>query len=425
VTASPAQINLPRAYQDRELDIVIMFIGASHGGYEARIVLSQPDGEIANFTLRGTLARTPTVIREVLFISAISPPRAALRSAEAAPRVGPSVGDIAPLDAAAYVVFYGTNRRRADPGNISKGYSADRASSIDYGTCTVLVPKSHKIGSTGSPWWKRLITHADDRLRVIDIRHTSAEDHWRQMQERQAVLAKSDRDAVLFIHGYNVSFEQASLRAAQIGFDLSIKGPMAFFSWPSQGSLKGYLADAATIEASEGAITDYLSDFATRTAAERVHVIAHSMGNRGALRAVNRIAEKAHNQTGIPFSQFILAAADVDADTFRSLCSAYRRVARRTTLYVSERDRAVEASQWLHEFPRAGLAPPVFVAPGIDTINVTNADLTMLGHGYVAEARGVLQDMHDLIRHGAPPGDRFGMREALTPAGEKYWLISA
>jgi hypothetical protein len=30
--------------------------------------------------------------------------------------------------------------------------------------------------------------------------------------------------------------------------------------------------------------------------------------------------------------------------------------------------------------------PPTLVVPGIDTINVTNVDLTMLGHGYIAEA---------------------------------------
>ncbi len=47
--------------------------------------------------------------------------------------------------------------------------------------------------------------------------------------------------------------------------------------------------------------------------------------------------------------------------------------------------------------------PPTLVLPGIDTINVTNVDLTMLGHGYVAEARDVLTDMHALITRGAPP----------------------
>jgi len=89
-------------------------------------------------------------------------------------------------------------------------------------------------------------------------------------------------------------------------------------------------------------------------------------------------------RTGKPFGQIILAAADVDADVFRQLCAAYAEVASRTTLYVSKRDRAVEASRWLHHFARAGVMPPTLVVPGIDTINVTNVDLTMLGHGYIA-----------------------------------------
>lgn len=101
------------------------------------------------------------------------------------------------------------------------------------------------------------------------------------------------------------------------------------------------------------------------------------------------------------------------------------QVARRTTLYVSKRDLAVEASRWLHDYPRAGLLPPVMVCDRIDTINVTNADLTMLGHGYIADARDGLHDMHDLLMHNAPPGKRFGLREMRNEDGKPFWLIGA
>jgi esterase/lipase superfamily enzyme len=234
-----------------------------------------------------------------------------------------------------------------------------------------------------------------------------------------------DRDAVIFVHGYNVSFADAALRAAQIGFDLSIRGAMTFFSWPSQGATSGYMADEATIEASEAAITEFMVDVATRSNARAVHVIAHSMGNRAVLRAVNRIAADAERQSRVLFDQIILAAADVDADSFRQLCVAYGRVSKRATLYVSAKDLAVEASGWLHQFPRVGLIPPICVIPGIDTVNVTNVDLSMLGHGYVAAARDVLHDMHDLITHGTAPDRRFGLREAVTMAGERFWIIGA
>jgi esterase/lipase superfamily enzyme len=331
----------------------------------------------------------------------------------------------AQADKAEYVVWYGTNRRPNNPGDADKGYSAKRDDVLHYGSCRVFIPKSHKIGSMGSPWWKRLLTMTDDRLRLLATDELQQSAYWTGIAAQLAAIDADERCALVFVHGYNVSFQDAALRAAQIGFDLSVKGAMAFFGWPSQGSTSGYPADEATIEASEGVIADFMTDFAERSGAAAVHIIAHSMGNRGVLRAVNRIAAKAQRRSGKPFGQVILAAADVDADVFRQLSAAYADVASRTTLYVSKRDLAVEASRWLHNFPRAGLMPPTLVLPGIDTINVTNVDLTMLGHGYVADARDVLIDMHALITQGAPPDKRFGLREAKNEEGERYWLIGA
>jgi esterase/lipase superfamily enzyme len=340
--------------------------------------------------------------------------------------ISPRVSD-APSNAekAEYVVWYGTNRRPHDPSDISKGYSSVRDTAMHYGSCRVFVPESHKIGSIGSPWWKRLLTMTDDRLRLLAITEVKQSAYWSEVAAHLADIEANERNALIFIHGYNVSFENAALRSAQIGLDLSIKGAMAFFSWPSHGSLRGYPADAATIEASEGVIEDFMTEFADRSGANAVHVIAHSMGNRGVLRAVNEIARKAERRSGKPFAQIMLAAADVDADTFRRLSAAYVEVASRTTLYVSTRDLAVGASHWLYSSPRAGLMPPTLVLPEIDTINVTNVDLTMLGHGYIASARGVLEDMHALIKHGEPPDKRFGLRATRNEQGERFWLIGA
>lgn len=124
-------------------------------------------------------------------------------------------------------------------------------------------------------------------------------------------------------------------------------------------------------------------------------------------------------------SVFSTNRIDVDARKFQELCGAYRQLAERTPLYVSTRDAAVAASCWLHGFPRVGSMPPVTTAPGIDTVNAVNADLSLLGHGYVAEARDLISDMHALIRHGAAPAQRFGLHPVATPAGEPYWLIGA
>ncbi len=322
-----------------------------------------------------------------------------------------------------YTVWFGTNRKPVDPEKIELGFSASRDTKIHHGFCRVFIPHSHKIGSTGSSWWERYWTGMDDRLKILQIDELVPSSYWKAVSAALAAVKPDERDGVIFVHGYNVSFNNAAARAAQIGFDLSVKGAMAFFSWPSRGATKSYVADEATIESSEPYIAEFIQNFVQRSGAKRVHIIAHSMGNRGVLRAINRIAEQTRRRTGVKLDQIILAAADVDADTFRNLCAAYRRVSKRTTLYVSTKDLAVEASRWLHNFARAGLMPPIMIAPGIDTINVTNADLTMLGHGYVADGRGVLEDMHQLLVHGAPPNRRFALRQSQTVSGEAYWTI--
>ena len=321
-----------------------------------------------------------------------------------------------------YTVWFGTNREPVYKSRRLTGFSSDRSETVHYGSCRVAIPESHTIGSIGSSWWKRLITRKDDRLKLLTLTTLAEAAYWNAIAGQLRAREPDERDAVVFVHGYNVSFHEAALRAAQLGFDLGVSGVMAFYSWPSKGTLQGYPADEATIEASEGFISDFLTHMAERSKARRVHIIAHSMGNRGVLRAIDRIATAAAQRTHTPFDQIILAAADVDQDTFKRLSVAYQRVARRTTMYVCSKDRAVEASHWLHDFPRAGLAPPVLVVPGIDTINVSNLDLTLLGHGYVAEARELLTDIHALLRDGTPPARRFGLRKMTSPAGD-YWTV--
>jgi esterase/lipase superfamily enzyme len=321
-----------------------------------------------------------------------------------------------------YRVWYGTTRRRADANDLSQGYSAERDTVTHYGYCDVFVPESHKIGSVGSRWWKRLLSRTDDRLELRTLRQSTRAEHFATIRRHLNKVVIAERDAVVFVHGYNVSFHGAALRAAQIGFDLGIKGAMAFFSWPSKGTILGYAADEASVEASEEPLVQYLTDFATLTGAQHVHVIAHSMGNRAVLRAAHHIASDVSARTGVRFGHFVLAAPDVDTEVFRRLATVYAQVGRGATVYVSGRDRAVELSQWLHSFPRVGFAPPLTIVDGVETVHVMNADLTLLGHGYVAEARDVLVDIHAVLRGHVEAAKRFGLRQAFD--GERaYWQI--
>jgi esterase/lipase superfamily enzyme len=328
-----------------------------------------------------------------------------------------------PPDGEVFPVWFGTNRKPHPHGN---GFSGHRHSRLTHGRVEVYVPEAHRFGETGTAFWKKLLRFdlRDDRLRVQHIEPQGRNAFFSEIQDAAEAARESGETphALFFLHGFNVTFEDAAIRAAQIGFDLKAPGPTAFFSWPSRGSVTAYPADEASIEGSEQAITDFLVDFTQNCGAGKVHLIAHSMGNRGLLRALQRIAANAETRSKVKFGQVFLAAPDVDRDLFLNLARLYPEHAERTTLYASNVDLAVHLSAKLHSAPRAGYYAPYTVAPGVDTVVVPDFDIDLLGHSYFAQAEALLHDMYDLIRHGAPPAQR----QRISPSvdeGSSFWKL--
>ncbi len=314
-------------------------------------------------------------------------------------------------DDVVYPVWYGTNRKPADDGST---FTSERSQRVTRGRVEVFIPESHRFGETGSSFWQRLkrFQLRDDRLKVQSVTPLEQQSFIAEINAamQDARDANDVPHGLVFLHGYNNSFEDAAIRAAQIGFDLKVTGATAFFSWPSKNSLRAYAADESTIEASEAAITQFLVDFSNDCNAEQIHVIAHSMGNRGLLRSLQRIAGNAETRGKVRFGQVFLAAPDVDRDLFTDLAHLYPEHAERTTLYASNGDLAVHMSAKLHAAPRAGYFEPYTVVGGIDTIAVPDFDVDMLGHSYFAQAEALLSDMADLISLNRDPEKRRRIR---------------
>jgi esterase/lipase superfamily enzyme len=322
-----------------------------------------------------------------------------------------------------FPVWFGTNRKPTPDG---KGFTGERHDRVTRGRAEVFIPEAHKFGETGSSFWTKLqrFDLRDDTLRLQRVTPQDRDAWLGELQQamRDAQASGDTPHAVFFLHGFNVSFEDAAIRAAQIGCDLKVPGATAFFSWPSRGNVAAYPADEATIEASERAITDFLVDFATNCGAEKVHVIAHSMGNRGLLRALQRIAANAETRGKVKFGQIFLAAPDVDRDLFLDLARLYPEHSERTTLYASGADLPVHLSAKLHDAPRVGYFTPYSVAPGVDTVAVPDFDLDLLGHSYFAQAAALLHDIRDLMLHGQAPA----RRQRITPGvheGVSFWKL--
>lgn len=332
-----------------------------------------------------------------------------------------------------YPLWFGTNRQPIDRSDLSKGFSGDLDDQIHYGRYDAIVSRYHQIASTGSSFRAEFTAKIDCQIQRAglvfgrneqrnSLRQMAAEDFWANVQATLAQKNERERMALVFIHGHNVSFDAAAHCAAQIGCDLGIPGMTAFYSWPSKARLVDYTADEQSIQASENQLVEFLTNFVAQSHADRVHIIAHSMGNRGLLRSLQRIATQFQGQNQLPFGQIFLAAPDEDPNVLRDLAPTFETIAERTTLYLSDPTKAHVTSEWIHhQNPRVGLLSPMTL-PGIDTVNVGNTDLSLFGHGYFSADRDVLADMNELLYANTSPERRFGL-QTVTTASDRYWMI--
>jgi esterase/lipase superfamily enzyme len=230
----------------------------------------------------------------------------------------------------------------------------------------------------------------------------------------------SRREAFIFIHGYNVAFEDAARRTGQMAYDLGFDGTPIFYSWPSEALPQRYPVDEANAEWSTPHFKGFLKDVAELSGANTVHIVAHSMGSRLLISALNQL-----NLEGFApptrFHQVVLAAPDVDADTFRQLAVAIRNTAERVTLYASASDKALILSRRFHRYPRAGEF--IFPVEGIDIIDASAVDTSLVGHSYYGDNRSVLSDIYWLLRNGESPSSRFGMMSLSREDGTYYAFL--
>ena len=334
----------------------------------------------------------------------------------------PNRGVIAQMEEVDHVdfpVWFATNRKELalQGESIGIGFGGERNQTSSKGRATVTIPLADRpISITPNDWPRRRNPKKDLRVLTPLTKFTTDEDFFADMWKEKR------EEALIFIHGFNNTFEESVKRAAQVGYDLGINGPTALFSWPSRGRLDDYMVDEATIEASERHIEEFISAVVATTQQPGfsqtpypVHVIAHSMGNRGFLRALQRISANVERRKTFKLGQIILAAADVDADLFKDLSFVYPEFAARTTAYISPNDHAVCASAVLHEAPRMGYFDPYTSAKGIDTVAVKAYRLEHLGlfHSYFGESLAVLNDM-SAVMHGVTPARSKFYRESAT-----------
>ncbi|MBN2296268.1 MAG: alpha/beta hydrolase, partial [Pirellulales bacterium] len=295
---------------------------------------------------------------------------------------------------------------------------------LEVGTCEVSIPEEHKVGEIERPSILRLEFNEDPTKHVVLIGVERKTDDKFFTELKKDISKSTDRQTFIFIHGYNVTFDGAALRTAQLKYDLKFDGPAIFYSWPSQGGLLKYTVDEENVKWTVPHLEQFIIDIVKKTGAKHVHLIAHSMGNRALTAALQRLSQKLKPQELPMFNEVVLTAPDIDADIFRDdIAPAIIKTAKRVTLYASSNDSALAASKKLHGNPRAGESGKnLVIVPGIDTIDVSEIDTSLLGHTYYGDNDTVITDIVQVLHESKPPNLRERLREARLN-GHRYWVF--
>lgn len=316
-------------------------------------------------------------------------------------------------------VFFATDRKAEGDGF---SFGGERGTGLTYGSLFVSIPHDHVAGAIEKPSiWRLEFSASPDRHMMITRRSLDDRDGF--FEELRESLARSGSNAsFVFVHGYNVAFDDAALRTAQITYDLDFLGAPVFYSWPSQATLQGYPMDENNVQWSEANLKGFLLDYAKNSGARDIYLIAHSMGNRALTGAVKALFAE-HPELKGRFKEIILTAPDIDADIFkRDIAPALAAGCDKITLYVSDGDKALLASKTVHGYPRAGdSAVGITVAPGIETVDASGLDTSFLEHSYFAETGSVLTDIRKLVLNQLRAAQR-GLKK-MSAEGRDYWKI--
>ncbi len=286
-------------------------------------------------------------------------------------------------------VIVATNRKSKN-GSFGCGensFSVMADSVTKFGVCKINVPKNRAVGE---------ITLAKDSRQSSRDYFKTLESSSLEFKDLITKIQTSKRTPLVFVHGFNVRFEEAVLRAAQIAYDLKYQAPIILFTWPA-GSGDGFFEQSflnktyennlLTAKASVSVFKKFLSDLSAKDI--KINLMVHSMGHQVVLPALKEISETEMKKTAI--NQLILNAPDFAVNDFGKMVKNIKKVSDKTTLYCSYNDKAMLASRAFNNNERLGACA---LFDDVDVINVGAIDDSSfgLGHGYYS-SRAILGDI--------------------------------
>jgi esterase/lipase superfamily enzyme len=277
-------------------------------------------------------------------------------------------------------------------------------------------------------------------------------------QTLQAKIATTaSKEVVLYVHGFNNSFDDAVKSVARMCNDL---GPNNFtcivFSWPAGGEKGAFFGYNFDRESGEFSVTDLkkaVRFIAKTPGLKKLHFVSHSRGADIVTSVIQQLNAETYAigktfMNEYKIGETILAAPDIDIDVAVGKFSAtisdpdiprlgqanygvvYNPVRIHLTVYATAGDAALDMSRSMSGNTRLGLVDAsssndgvTLVSPlkdVVDLISVEQSGSDLFGHNYFLSSRNVRGDIVALIRDKKVAGKP---RRELEEIQRPFWRL--
>lgn len=270
-------------------------------------------------------------------------------------------------------VLVGTTRG-ADPTQPVPGWS--RSPEVTYGRYVVSIPPDREPGAIPR---QRPRSQADPQrhFMLAGTEALNAPGFVRALRAELAEQPSAQREAVVFVHGFNTAFIEGVYRTAQLDYDLHIPGVMLHYSWPSLGAPLAYAHDRDSALFARDGLIDMLHQ--VRAAGpRRIILIGHSMGAHLTMEVLRQLA-LTRDPAMAAIGGVILISPDIDVALFRQQVRAIGQLPETFMIVTSQRDRVLTLSASLTgERSRLG---NLSSAEDVAGLGVTLVDVSAFGTG--------------------------------------------
>jgi esterase/lipase superfamily enzyme len=247
-------------------------------------------------------------------------------------------------------VFFATDRAETkEPGAV---FGFRRADNVTYGKAVVSLPPDNdrEFGTTLGLRMLSTTIIGDDRAFAEALRAAAK-------MER---VRSGNSQSLVFVHGYNESFDRVVFRIAQMTHDGCLGVVPIVFAWPSRDFFLDYDYDLDSATFAKWDVARVLRIVRDLSGFDVTHVMAHSLGNWTTLEGLGLMSlEPIDSKDGVQrkFGAMLLASPDMDLDVFRREVPTAMSISDRVVLLVSEHDVLLGISGFLAHGPsRVGAA---------------------------------------------------------------------